>query len=223
MFSAYNKIKSDLKELPIPVESKFIKYYQTNFNSNNLYADKIYQIDIKSCYASILRNAELISLDTFDYIGQLSKENRLAAIGMLASKKNIFDFDETGEPISHSIVQSEYSDYFFYCVQETFKIMNDCKEVLGDAFLFIWVDAIYFNGNVNKAREVMSYFKDSHNLDSSVNELYEFEVELRKDYYRLRYVKNNERYFMDVPTPEQSEKRELLDYLLSIKHKSKLK
>lgn len=220
MFSAYSKIKADLKELPVPVDIRYIKYYQTNFNNTHLYADKIYQIDIKSCYASILKNHKLISEETFNSICKLSKENRLAAIGMLASKKNIFHFDEKGAVIEHIIHKSDTSDYFFFCVQETFKIMDECKYILGDDFLFIWVDAIYFIGDMQKALQVVDYFKNEHNLESSIHELNEFEVELRKDFYRCRYIKGNSKTFMDIPLPEQSEKAELLQYLLNIKHKT---
>lgn len=221
MFAAYDKIKSDLKDLPIPVDIRYIKYYQTNFKHEKLYADKIYQIDIKSCYASILRNSELITPETFEYIAALSKENRLASIGMLASKKNIFEFDETGNVKEHTVIKSEYSDYFFYCVQETYRIMDECKYILGDDFLFIWVDAIYFSGNVEKAQSVMQYFADEHKLESCVHVLREFEVELKKDYYRLRFIKDKRHTFMDIPTPEQHEKTELLNYLLNIKNSKK--
>jgi hypothetical protein len=218
MFAAYNKIKSDLKELPHPVDIRFIKYYQTNFTHERLYADEIYMIDIKSCYASILRNYDLISAFTYDYISTLSKENRLAAMGMLASKKNIFEFDNTGEVFEHKVITSEYSDYFFFCVQETFKIMDYCKTILGKDFLFIWVDAIYFSGNEEKAKYVIEYFEKEHNLKSTFVTLQQFEVELRKDYYRLRFIKDGEATFMDIPTPEQSEKTEMINYLLNIKH-----
>jgi len=95
--------------------------------------------------------------------------------------------------------------------------MDECKRMLGDDFLFIWVDAIYIKGDTDRAKEVVKYFKDEHNLESSINRLEEFEVELRKNYYRVRYIKDNEKTFMDVPTPEQSEKTDLMNYLLTIK------
>lgn len=221
MFAGYNKIRADLIELPIPVDVRYIKYYQTNFKHSSLYADKIYQIDIKSCYPSILYNSKLISDETLNYLSSISKENRLAAIGMLASKKNIFEFDDTGNVDKHFVLKSQYSDYFFFCVQETFRIMDECKFILGDDFLFIWVDAIYIKGDMEKAQQVVDYFKNEHKLSSSINELHEFEVELRKDYYRLRYIKDGESTFMDIPTPEQSEKSEILNYLLNIKRERK--
>jgi hypothetical protein len=217
MFAAYSKIKSGLQPLPKNVDVKYIKYYQTNFRYTNIYADHIYQIDIKSCYSNILFNNGLISIATNEYITEMSKENRLAAIGMLASKKNVFEFDDNGKCINHSIDKSKLSDYFFFCVQETYLIMDECKRILGDDFLFIWVDAIYINGNMEKANEVVKYFKEQHNLESSINRLEEFEVELRKDFYRVRYIKDNEKTFMDIPTPEQSEKTELMNFLLNIK------
>jgi len=119
MFAAYSKIKSGLQPLPKSVDIKYIKYYQTNFKYEQIYSDYIYQIDIKSCYPNILFNNGLISVATNEYMAEMSKENRLAAIGMLASKKNVFTFDDTGKVASHSVVKSELSDYFFFCVQET--------------------------------------------------------------------------------------------------------
>jgi len=85
------------------------------------------------------------------------------------------------------------------------------------------VDAIYFKGDMNKANEVVNYFKSEHNLYSCINELFEFEVEMRKDFYRLRYIKGKDKTFMDIPMPEQSEKTELLNYLLNIKHQKYVK
>lgn len=219
MFAGYNMIKSDIAGFQVKVNEKYIKYYQTNFKQDKLYADFIYQIDINSCYPSILLNAGMICEDTFKYLASLSKENRLAAIGMLASRKNIFHFDGKGEIQNHEVAKSKYSDYFFYCVQETYKIMDECRMILGNDFLFIWVDAIYFSGNPEKADKIVDFLRNSYKLKSSINKLTEFEIEFRGSHYRVRYIdKDGDSTFMNIPSVEQEEKAELLKYLLNIKN-----
>lgn len=221
MFGAYNKIKADLKPLPHSVNMELIKYYQSGNKLGNLYADFIFQIDIKSCYASILRNYGLIKERTYEFLQKITKENRLACIGMLASKKSIFHFDNTGTCVYEENIQNEDSDYFFFCVQETFKIMDECKMILHDSFLFTWVDAIYFNGDSDKAFEVMQYLKEKFNLQCSCNALEQFEIKTKKDHYHCTYVKNNEPSFINIPFVEQPEKRSLLNYLHSLNFKKK--
>lgn len=218
MFTIYQKIKSELKQLPEQINIKNIKYYQTNFNYSDLYADKIYQIDIKSCYPNILLNKGLISNETFNLMSKLNKQDRLSSIGMLASKKNIFSYNQFGE-WEHEVIQSEYSDYFFYCVQETYKIMDSCKNILDGEFLFSWVDAIYFTGGNFYADKIIRYLKEIHNLESSYNILREFEVELKANYYKLRYKKDGIATYMNIPLPSQKEKENLLNYLLTKKRK----
>ena len=217
VFSAYNKLKANIKELPEAVNIQFIKYYQTNFKVDNFYADKIYQVDIKSCYANILKNKGIIDEKSFDYLYRLEKPERLAAVGMLASRKNVFHFDHSGKAVLHTVEKNPFSDYFFYCVQETFKMMNEAKFILEKNFLFSWVDAIYFTGGRPEADKIIKYFKEVWNLDSSFSILNQFEVELRRDFYRLRYIKNELPTFMNIPTQEQSNRKELVDFLLTYK------
>ena len=219
VFSAYNKLKANIQQLPKEVNMKFIKYYQTNFKPENFYADKIYQVDIKSCYANILNNNNIIDKTAFDYLYTLEKPERLAAVGMLASKKNVFEFDNNGKCISHEVQINPYADYFFYCVQETFLIMNEAKDILGKNFLFSWVDAIYFTGGTTQADKVIKYFKDVWKLDATFAILNQFEIEMREDFYRLRYIKEGLPTFMNIPTGESKQKKQLVDFLLTYKHK----
>ncbi len=216
-FAAYQKIKSNLNGMPIYINDNYIRYYNTGFIHDNFYADKIFQVDINSCYASILQNNGLITKETYQYLNTLPKDERLSSVGMMASKKNIFEFDNKGKIIKHEVQKSLYSDYFFYCVQETFKIMQECKNLLGNDYLFSWVDAIYFT-NENNKDIVMNFFRDKFKLNSSFHELIEFEVEMREQFYRLRYKKENIEHYMNIPLPENIEIKGLLNHLLTKNH-----
>ena len=52
--------------------------------------ETIYNIDIKSAYANALNVNKLLSEKTYNYLCSLSKKDRLAAVGMLASRKDVF-------------------------------------------------------------------------------------------------------------------------------------
>ncbi len=136
----------------------------------------------------------------------------------MASRKTRFVFNETGSVEKYERLSSTMSDFFFYCVQETYKIMTEAAIILGKDFLFTWVDAIYFTGETNK-RKVYDYFIKEHNLDASFSVLEEFEVELVRDCYKLQYIKDGVKTYMYVPTPQQSGRIELENYLDTYKIK----
>jgi len=217
-FSAYRKLVSSINGMPIYTNEKYLKYHNTGFIYDKFYADKIYQIDIRSCYASILRNSKLITPETFEYLAELPKAERLSSIGAMASRKTRFNFNADGHIEKYEKLSSTMSDFFFYCVQETYKIMQEAEHILGKDYIFTWVDAIYFTGETNKYR-LYDYFTKEHNLDSSFSILEEFEVELVQDCYKLQYIKDGVRTFMYVPTPQQSERVALENYLDTYKLK----
>jgi hypothetical protein len=96
--------------------------------------------------------------------------------------------------------------------------MSEAALLLGKDYLFTWVDAIYFTGEHNKDR-VYNFFTNQHNLDASFSELTEFEVELIEDCFKLQYRKDGVPTYMYVPTPQQSSKVELENYLKTYKKK----
>jgi hypothetical protein len=217
-FAAYNKIVKNIKPFKKSVDIDFIKYYNTGFIRDKMYFNKIYQVDITNCYPSILYNEELIDIETYNYIQTLDKKDKLAAIGMMAKRHNVFNFDN-GKIISFKVESSNYSDYFFYCVQRTFEIINETKQIINEDYLFSWVDAIYFSSFDNISK-IQNYLKRNFNLKSKVLELNNFSVELKKDFFHVRYIKDGKKTYMTVPTIEQSERKELMNFLLNKKHEN---
>ena len=116
---------------------------------------RIYNIDIKSAYANVLRNHSLISKHTYWRMSRLSKPNRLAVVGMLAAKKRFFEM-VGNDSLNNWVEQKETKDWFFFCVNRVNEIMSECKKILGDDFLCYWVDGIFFDSE-EKAKKVMRY------------------------------------------------------------------
>lgn len=220
VFCAYNKVKKDVTAQKIKkIKINSLQYYSSNLKDNDFYSDVIYNVDLKSAYATILYNDGLISKETFDYLNKLPKMERLASVGMLASKKNIFEMDADGEVISEKTEVSETADYFFYCVKRTSEIINFASKHLGKAFLFSWVDGIYFlqanhKGSIEAGNILKDYFEEQ-NFKTSFDVLTEFEVIGKPDYYNCNFIKEGKRKFINVPRPNNATLNKITEYLLT--------
>jgi hypothetical protein len=179
MFIAYNKIKSDvLIHLELNGKPKVnlsnLLYFDTNITKPESHKI-VHNWDIKSAYLNALFIKGIISKETYEYCSQLEKKERLVSVGMLASRAEIFHYNENGEIEATSTRKNPLSDYFFAAVEYTGNAMNYLrKNVLPpEIFIFYWVDGIY-------ARDA----KNIELLDKYVN------FELNKNFgFELSYEK----------------------------------
>ena len=148
--------------------------------------------------------------------------DRLASVGMLASKKTIYQMNEDGEPVSSETIKSPTSDFFFYCVQRTSEIMKEASKYLGEGFLFTWVDGIYFlegdEAGKKTGRIYKEYFYDVHRLHSTFEVLKEFEVLSHPDHWSASYIKENKKKTINVPKIDNKLVNIITEHLLTKKY-----
>jgi len=224
VFAAAAFLKSDLKDIPIPdIDMKKNCYYDTSFTGKQFYSDLAFNIDIKHAYANILHNDGFITGDTLKYLNRLSKKERLAAVGMIASRKVIFNHGKDGKIHGFTEIVNPLSNFFFYCVQKTENIIHDIKnKILKESFLFSWVDGLYYlNDNPAYQKIVQEYLKDEYGLESSFKKLTEFEVKIKNNSYRIGFKEDENLKTFNIPFPEMKLKQELCNYLLTKKYKTK--
>lgn len=219
VFSAFNMIKSEVKDKKIkPVHAHKLTYYTHALKESDFYSDIIFNLDIKSAYASVLLNDGLITKKTFTYLQGLPKQERLAAVGMLAGKKNVFEIDQAGEIISEKTVISETADFFFHCVKRTAEVMHTASKALGDAFLFTWVDGIYFLENpvsARKAAEILiDYFRENH-FYVTFAELNNFEIKNKTGYFCCTYDKDGKKKLLNIPKTDNTVINKISEHLLT--------
>jgi hypothetical protein len=158
-FLAFNMIKKDINELNIDVDNILVN---SGFTSKSIYfdvkpmiipfkSDKVINIDIKNAYPSVLNLSKLITEKTYNYLKTLKKSQKLPALGMLASKKVNFYF-KGGNVYKMDIDTSPYRDVFTYLVRYIDFMMASISEIVGDKFVFFWVDGIYLKGDVSKEK-----------------------------------------------------------------------
>lgn len=222
-FAAAAKIKSDLQKVKNPpeIDINTVSYFDTNFK-HEFFSDVCHNIDIKSAYASILYNAGFITGSTFKYLSSLDKMERLAAVGMCASRKEVFFHDRNGNIKSRYELVNPLSNFFFFCVQKTGNIIEDLRQqIFKDSFLFSWVDSIYYlNENENYRTICQEYLLEEYNLESTFKRLNDFEVKMKDEFYKIQFIeegKTKPKYF-NIPYPETQLKRQIINYLLTKKY-----
>ena len=196
-FAAAKKIEKDLKGKPVPnITNKDVRYFQHDF-SQNFKGDTIFSIDLKSAYANVLKMKHLITDETFNYLSILPKKDRLACVGMLASKKEVYDYKD-GLYTYRGEIRNPLSGFFFLAVKGTFEIMSELKAICGNEYLFTWVDCIYFQPNEETMSNCLMYL-ESANFPYSPEVLTNFSVTNNVNYIRVDYMKDSERKTIHLP------------------------
>lgn len=218
VFAAYRKLQSDLSKFKVPdIAAEEVNYFIHDFK-NEIYSDHVFNIDLKSAYANILFMDNLISLETFKYLTKLQKQDRLAAVGMLASRKEIFHF-KNGQPETVENKRSEFSGFFFYAVKRTSEIMGELKKICGNDYLFTWVDGIYFHPVDKIMNECREYLKEIK-FPFSYESLFEFDVKMMPRYVDVTFKKDGKLKQFALPVQDGQFRKIISDSLINSKYKT---
>lgn len=149
-YLANHKIKHDLlkwsaNEMP-QINKYNCVYYDVSLQPEKIKSDYATFFDLSSAYATLLHNYHFISPETFAFLLTLPKKCRLIAVGMLASNKDIFIY-QNGVPVFEDKIVSPLENYFYWCVDKTASIMRDLRAIVDNDFIYSWVDAIYYLPN----------------------------------------------------------------------------
>lgn len=163
-FIGYAKILKDLKRPEL--ESTIENIKRTTLEENNSYysinlnyyinRQDVYGVDLNSAYLACLLTNGLITQETFTWINKrLTKLERLAAVGMLAKRKEIYYY-ENGQEVKATADESEWRFIFNFIIQEVNNLLKEGMKLTKTAFMY-WVDGIYLT-NRDEARDLMHFF-----------------------------------------------------------------
>lgn len=220
-FASFAKLKKALKDKPVPdITNEDVRYFSHNFRQN-IYIDEVYNIDLKSAYATILLRDGFIDEETYKYICSGTKQERLASVGMLASRKEIFTF-KNGKAVSEEKKVSENSGFFFLAAQRTFDIMDELKRMCEQSYLFTWVDGIYFTPNDSAAKDCMRYVS-SIGFKATFEKLTQFEVRIKQDKIIVTFVKDGKQKLFNLPPIDSEFKSIITENILRLKREASFK
>ena len=196
VFVAYNKIVSDLKKSDKTVEILQGDWSTENFDSKNGLKPCSYKtvlnLDITSAYPYCLFINKLITLDTFNYLMALPKNERLPAIGMIAKKSVWIDYQK-GKAMTWDVKTGEYANIFFFVIQQITDLMAWAADIAGDDFLFYWVDGIFLKPTISKKKlqEITGIFAEQGYYYKYEN-VKNFSVVRENDKLYINMIKNGD-------------------------------
>ena len=196
VFIAYNKIVADLKKSDKTVEILQGDWSTENFDSKNGLKPCSYKtvlnLDITSAYPYCLFINKLITLDTFNYLMALPKNERLPAIGMIAKKSVWIDYQK-GRATTWDVKTGEYANIFFFVIQQITDLMAWAADIAGEDFLFYWVDGIFLKPTISKKKlqEITGIFAEQGYYYKYEN-VKNFSVVRENDKLYINMIKNGD-------------------------------
>lgn len=153
----------DLKFID-PIFTRDIHYVGYNLDklSNGVKYDNVVEIDLDQAYWEMAYKLGVISDENYEYGSKLndkiSKKGRLIALGSLAKKTHIYDFD--GEKlIKETIEEPTLRNVFLTICKEVGDIVNSLKNELGSDYLYHWVDAVFIENKITAVKKVEEVFR----------------------------------------------------------------
>lgn len=165
VFVAANMVKRDTTQSEFGQHILSQVHHKRNYantqRAESFTAERVYNIDIKGAYGNCLYNSGLITEGTYNYLMSLKKDERLPSVGMLARSHVKYHYQE-GTCVDVETYRAPTAELFFYLIAEIDRIMREIQWILGNDFLFYWVDGVFFKDGTpaKKVSEVERYLTD---------------------------------------------------------------
>ena len=165
VFIARNKVLKDIKNSDLAQQIMQGNYSTKNFGCSDtldqMDEPEVLNIDISSAYPHAIYNAGLITEETFLYLNSLKKGEKLPCLGMLAASHLKFTYEDgkVKNIVNH---REPTAQIFFSLIQEVNDVMEECKWILGEKYIFHWVDGVFFkrDTSVRKINQLEKIFED---------------------------------------------------------------
>lgn len=172
------------------VALKFIKvdYKNTEINyidvNNSIIEgqtfEKVCCIDIKNAYWQTALLMGIIDNEIYNEGLKKDKITRLASLGSLAKRKDYYSFDGVRYKHIDTVRSFETENLWFAICKRVSDVMQDLVKLLGDDFIFYWVDGMYFV-NTPENREKVSNYLNSCSYEHKPEDV--SKIEFFKDHF----------------------------------------
>lgn len=196
VFAAKNKVKRDVMNSEVGREIMNRVHQKKNFGihpkSDVMNINEVLNIDLSAAYVWALWNSGCITDETFQYINTLSKKERLPSLGMLAASHVKFYF-EKGKCVNYETHREPTSEIFFYLIQVVNDVMEECRFLLGNDYIFHWVDGVFFKKetSVKKVNRIEKYLEEL-GFPYKYEMVENFKLGKNDEKYVISMVKNGE-------------------------------
>lgn len=213
-FSMYNKLKKEVSEYLLKNEISQCKniFYYDIAPKLDFTEKQVFNVDLTSAYLHVLKNEKIISQVLFDELNALDKQDRLSIVGMLASKKSVYSFNESGNIYNFEIIEDKaLRNVFFHCVNITFLIMQEIKSLIGESYIYSWVDGVYFTNEMDNflIEDYLINIKYPFKCETLENFTYKNE----KDHVKIEFDKGIKTKTFHIPIKKNKFAADIYNYL----------
>lgn len=184
-FILQTQIKKELEEQEPPAIDTNINYF--DFQPPKMGKTKTFKnvkgIDLSAAYQTFAYNLGYISEVLYKKCLEANKVSRLRSWGAIAKKNTTFHFDR-GECKESENDTSKLRPFFFSTARHVGEVMNECKEISGENYLFHWVDCVFFEANAKKEQEIIDLL-DLYNLPYHFEEIEYITINSLSNLYRV--------------------------------------
>lgn len=139
----HKKIKNDFGKNG---QSK-IKYFDYMIPKSTVkYSSDLYEVDVNQAYWSTALKLGMINSELYEKGLKIQKKTRLAALGSLAKRTKVYEFDGTTMKFKNEIINDHTEHLWFKICQHLGNAMFKAKQSAKSNFIFYWVDGIYVRG-----------------------------------------------------------------------------
>jgi hypothetical protein len=142
--------------LPKDYRDKILYFKYNPKNMVEAYSEDVFEVDINQAYWDTAFKMGLLDQKLYDKGFTVAKKSRLAALGSLAKKTDIYEHDGNKMRYAGTEVTKETEYLWFMVCHELAKVMDKAAKAVGNKFIFYWVDGIFVVGSdaVRKCRKV---------------------------------------------------------------------
>ena len=154
------KVKRHVIKLPTypHIDQSKIEHQRSFMRNNRRYTKDLYELDLSAAYWSITYKDGYIDKELYEKGLTLSKKVRLVALGALAKKLIIEDFDGEKYVNRRQEPLHESAHVFFNAQYKTSLLMKEARAIAGKDTMFIWSDAIFFRG-LDNLKKLVDFFE----------------------------------------------------------------
>lgn len=212
-FAAFAKVKADVARHGNPpnADSSDVRYFEHDFRGN-YFSEEVINIDLKSAYATALYNAKVLSDGTFAYLSRISKMDRLASVGMLASKKHCFRYSASGAIIDYEKRISPFQNYFYFAVKEVQRVMDELRAISENDYLFTWVDGIYLKPDAANIYDCFAYL-EKEKFNYHIEKLKNFSVKVTDKKVFIQFEKEGKTKYFNIPSRLNMFANDIINFL----------
>ncbi len=133
-------------------------YYSKKLKAGD-YFENIIEIDLKNAYWDTAFKMGLFDERIYQKGLTVTKKSRLAAVGSFAKVVKVFEFDGKIETVKPPIKEDEIEFLWHTISYRVGRLMAKAMRLIGNDFLFFWVDAIFIKPG--KEKQIIKLFKEA--------------------------------------------------------------